>query len=80
MYKIRFDVEYGFKTDKTQEEAINIICEQLNIKPGQIKNMQFYNMDRWETELEEIHLGHLSKNNKKLEKKYSGGEIDESEM
>ena len=61
MYKIRFDVEYGFKTDKTQEEAINMICEQLNIKPGQIKNMQFYNMDRWETELEQIHSSHLSK-------------------
>ena len=55
MYKIRFDVEYGFKTDKTQEEAVNMICEQLNIEPYQIKNMQFYNMDRWETELEQIY-------------------------
>ena len=61
MYKIRFDVEYGFKTDKTQEEAINMICEQLNIKPGQIKNMQFYNMDRWETEFEQIHPNHIVK-------------------
>ena len=61
MYKIKFDVEYLFKTDKTQEEAINMICEQLNIRPGQIKNMQFYNMDRWETEFDQINSRHLSR-------------------
>ena len=45
MLKITFDVEYGIMTNKSLEEAINNICDQLHIERSQIKNMQFYNMD-----------------------------------
>lgn len=48
MLKITFDVEYGIMTNKSLEEAINNICDQLHIERSQIKNMQFYNMDDME--------------------------------
>ena len=48
MLKITFDVEYGIMTNKSLEEAINNICNQLHIERSQIKNMQFYNMDDME--------------------------------
>lgn len=48
MLKITFDVEYGIMTNKSLEEAINNVCNQLHIERSQIKNMQFYNMDDME--------------------------------
>ena len=45
MLKITFDVEYGIMTNKSLEEAIDNVCNQLHIERSQIKNMQFYNMD-----------------------------------
>ena len=48
MLKITFDVEYGIMTNKSLEEAINNVCNQLHIERSQIKNMQFYNIDDME--------------------------------
>ena len=63
MLKITFDVEYGIMTNKSLEEAINNICDQLHIERSQIKNMQFYNMDG----MEDMDIM-MRKKSKKIEK------------